>query len=300
MLLQPPPAAEPGFTWAHAALELIGFLGSFGLYGAAGFGNVALPGTAPLPVVIRRATSVGIVGVLVSLVALLINVAQTATVKHLTLGAAALSGGGALWQRVVLLLVALVGLVLARRGGASLARVGWGLAGLASICLALRGILAGRLTAVVNPLHVLAGGLWIGTLFVLAFAVLPLTVRRWWPEGRHAAAVAVMVRRFSTLALASSAVLVLTGVTTAWIHLKHLSALWTTAYGLVLCTKLLVVIAVASVGAFNWRAQSPRLGDDVATDSLVRTSRTELALALVVLLLTAILVSLPAPKAPGA
>jgi len=296
MLFQPPPPpTEPGFTWANAAFELLGFLASFALYGAAGFGNVVLPGAGPTPSLVRRATSVGIVGVILSFLALLVALARTATEKHLTLGAAAVAGGGALVARVAFLVVALVGFALARRGH-GLARPGWALAAVASLCLALRTIVSGRWTTLINPLHVLAGGLWIGTLFVLAFAALPLTVRRWWPEGRHAAAIAVMVRRFSNLALASSALLVVTGVTTAWRHLKHLDALWTTPYGLVLCAKLAFVLAVAGFGAFNWRAVSPRLGEDESTDALTRSARTELALAAAVLVLTAILVSIPAPR----
>jgi putative copper export protein len=298
MLLQPPPP-EPGFTWAHAAVELLGFLGSFALYGAAAFGNAVLPGSAPTPSLVRRASSVGLVGVLVSFVALLFSVARQATEKHLTLGAAFVAGGGALAARGALLLAALVGFALARqRGGhAAVSRPGWWLAAAAAIGLALRAtFVSGRWTSLINPLHVLAGGLWIGTLFVLAFAALPMTVRRWWPEGRHAASVAVMVRRFSNLALASSALLVITGLTTAWRHLKRLDALWTTPYGWALCVKLVFVLAVAGLGAYNWRLVSPRLGHDDATDALVRSSRTELGIAAVVLVITAILVSIPAPS----
>jgi hypothetical protein len=84
MLFQGPPPEPAGFTWAHAALELLGFVGSFALYGAAGFGNAVIPGAAPTPSLVRRASSVGIVGVLVSFVALLFTVARQATEKHLT------------------------------------------------------------------------------------------------------------------------------------------------------------------------------------------------------------------------
>jgi copper transport protein len=298
MFLQPPPP-EPGFTWAHAVLELLGFVGSFALYGAAGFGNVVLPGAGPTPSAVRRASSVGVVGALISLVALLFSVARTATEKHLTLGAAFVDGGSALVVRIVLVLLALLGFALARqRGGhAPVARPGWALAGFAALGLALRGFLTTfRWTSLINPLHVLAGGLWIGTLFVLAFAALPISVRRWWPEGKHAGAVAVMVRRFSTLALASSALLVVTGVITAWRHLHRLDALWTTPYGLTLCVKLVFVLAVVGLGAYNWRVLSPRLGHDDATDTLVRFARTELSLAAVIVVITAILVSIPAPR----
>jgi copper transport protein len=291
MLFQAPP--EPGFEWSSAARELVGFLGSFALYGAAGFGTLVLRRDVAAPVVRRRASTVGLVGVLVSVVALLLALAGTAARKHLSLGGAFAAGGGALVAQVVLLAIALVGFLLGAVGRG----VGWVLAFLASLALALRGIVGGNWTRLVKPLHVLAGGLWIGTLFVLV--VTTLVVRPRWQGGAHGAAVAAMVRRFSRLALVSSALLALTGVVTAWRHLKYVAALWTTPYGWALDAKLLVVIAVAAMGAWNWRAVSPRLGDDAATDALTRSSRNELALALLVLVITSVLVSLPAPRLPG-
>jgi copper transport protein len=244
---------------------------------------------------------VGLVGVLLSLLSLVVGVVRTAAEKQLSLGAAAAAGGGALAWRVGCLVAALVGFLVARAGSRS-ARAGWALAGAATLGLALRNVVTGDWKRLVNPLHILAGGLWIGTLFVLVAALLSPAARRAWTgaEG-HAAATARMVRRFSRLALVSTALLATTGVITAWRHLKYVAALWTTPYGWALDAKLLVVVVVATIGAYNWRVSSPRLGaaDDAATDALTRSSRTELALALVVLLITSVLVSLPAPRPPA-
>ena len=85
------------------------------------------------------------------------------------------------------------------------------------------------------------------------------------------------------------------GVITAWRHLKYLSALWTTPYGYALLLKLALVAAVFSFGAWNWRRQRPRLGSESAATALRRSAWSELAAAGLVLLATAVLVSLPTP-----
>lgn len=86
------------------------------------------------------------------------------------------------------------------------------------------------------------------------------------------------------------------GVITAWRHLHGLSNLWLTPYGITLIVKLCVVAAVVAFGAWNWRRQRPRLGDEAGTLALRGTARAELALAAVVLAVTSILVSLPSPR----
>jgi putative copper export protein len=111
--------------------------------------------------------------------------------------------------------------------------------------------------------------------------------------------VAVLVSRFSPLALGSAALLGVTGVITAWRHLKYWSALWTTPYGYALDVKLALVLCVLALGAWNWRRMTPRLGDESAAHTLRRSARAELSFAALVLLVTGVLVSLPAPKAPG-
>jgi putative copper export protein len=108
-----------------------------------------------------------------------------------------------------------------------------------------------------------------------------------------------MVSRFSPLALAAAALLGITGVTTAWRHLKHLDSLWTTPYGYALDAKLCVVALVVAMGAWNWRRMTPKLGDEQGAVAIRRSASTELGFAAVVLAITALLVSLPSPGPSG-
>lgn len=80
-------------------------------------------------------------------------------------------------------------------------------------------------------------------------------------------------------------------------RLNPLSALWTTPYGYALIAKLCVVGIVFGLGAWNWQRVGPSLGTEGGALKIRRTASTELAFAALVLLLTAILVSLPSPKA---
>jgi len=104
------------------------------------------------------------------------------------------------------------------------------------------------------------------------------------------------VARFSNLALAAGALLGVTGVITAWRHLKSWSALWTTSYGYAFDVKMCFVAVVAALGAWNWRRMRPRLGTEEAAGALRRSATAELVFAGIVLVITAVLVSLPSPK----
>jgi len=72
-----------------------------------------------------------------------------------------------------------------------------------------------------------------------------------------------------------------------------MTVLWTTAYGQTLLTKLGLFLAVASLGAYNWRRLKPHLGSPSKTASLLRSVAAELVLAGIVLAVTAFLVGLP-------
>jgi putative copper export protein len=175
----------------------------------------------------------------------------------------------------------------------------WILGGLAGAVLVLRTIAAGRWTALVNPLHGAAASLWIGTLFVVVVVGLPAILRSSLPADRRGPLIAELVARFSSLALAAAALLGVTGIITAWRHLKYLAALWTTPYGYAFDIKMCVVLVVVGLGAWNWRRMRPRLGTEAAAHELRRSATAELAFAAVVLVITAVLVSLPTPKLPG-
>jgi putative copper export protein len=213
--------------------------------------------------------------------------------KHMSSGAF-LTSDFLTAAQAALALLALVGFLLAWRGVGA----GWLLAAIGVVAIPFRFVLLGQWSRLVNPLHVLAAGLWIGTLFVLLTAGLTLVLRHESARDRRGRLAAEMVNGFSPLALTASGFVALFGVITAWKHLTPLSSLWTTPYGYALLVKLAVVAVVVSLGAFNWKRQRPTLGSDQSAVSITRSSRAELSAAFVVLLITAILVSLPSPKRP--
>jgi putative copper export protein len=244
---------------------------------------------------LKDAAGVGLLGVGLGVVALLASLLKRASSKHQTIGDALSTGGAPAVAQVVLLAALLVAFGLAWRR----VSIGWPIAIAAGIAFALRNLLAGRLAGMVNPLHVLGASLWLGTLFVLVVCGIGQMLRTSVPAAERERAVAEMVHRFSTVGLASASLLGITGLITGWTHLRPFSALWTTPYGYALIGKLCVVAAVVMLGAWNWRRVGPSLGKEGGARTIRRSASTELAFAALVLLITAILVSLPSPKLPG-
>jgi putative copper export protein len=188
--------------------------------------------------------------------------------------------------------LALIGYIVA----AFRAGIGWPLAAIGVIAGALRLAFLGQWSRLVNPVHSLAAGFWLGTLFVLVVAGLSALIAHE-PRGRRGPIAADMVNTFSPLALTMGCVVVIFGVITAWRHLHVLSNLWSTPYGYALIVKLILVAGVFTLGAWNWRRQRPTLGTDDASVSIRRSSIVELTVATLVLAATAVVVSLPSPKA---
>ena len=141
--------------------------------------------------------------------------------------------------------------------------------------------------------HILAGGLWLGTLAVLVFAVVSSGQSA---RGANGGMTATLINAFSPLAVGAVITVVLTGVATAVVYLERWSDLWETGYGQVLVGKIMLMLATGTVGAYNWRFLRPRLGTPEAAGLLVRSSIVELTLACVVLIVTAVLVHLPMPR----
>jgi len=300
--------AEPLITWSEPVRELAGFIGLFLGAGAVGFRYASvrrrLAAVTPSDQAdvwadaARRAAVLGLVGWLIRAVLTAINLPAAAARQHTTVSALA-SGNLQTQVQLILLLVALTGFALAAAGRG----IGWPLAAVGVIVGQLRGVFFGPLARLVNPVHALAAGLWIGTLFVLVVAGIGAVLRHERGRGRRGTLVAEMVNGFSPLALASGIGVVIFGVITAWRHLPKIDALWTTPYGWALIAKLVFVAMVFALGAWNWRRQRPTLGSESAADAIRRSAIAELSVAGVVLVVTAILISLPAPprpKNPGA
>jgi putative copper export protein/mono/diheme cytochrome c family protein len=114
----------------------------------------------------------------------------------------------------------------------------------------------------VDATHLIAAGVWLGGLIPIA-RLLRAATRE---SGEDARAYAVLAtRRYSTLALLSVFVLVLTGLTNAAMLVGNVPALVGTPYGRLLLWKLALVIALVAIGAVNRRRWLPALSGDAQT-----------------------------------
>ncbi len=287
--------AEPLLQPSEAVKEFIGFVALFLGAGAIGFRYFALRGRAVgdrgfYEDAAGRAAAIGLLGVAIGLVMAWTDLPDLAARRHTSAGAL-LTSDPATMMQFGFFALALIGYALATLR----VNMGWPLAVIGVIAGALRLAFLGQWSRLINPVHSLAAGFWIGTLFVLVVAGLSsLLVHE--PRGRRGPIAAAMVNSFSPLALTMGPVVVTFGVITAWRHLHVLSNLWSTPYGYALIVKLLLAATVFSLGAWNWRRQRPTLGTEDASVSIRRSSIAELTVATLVLVATAIVVSLPAPK----
>jgi len=142
----------------------------------------------------------------------------------------------------------------------------------------------------IDALHLLATGIWVGGLLPLG-ALLAASARDDGADTRPYAVLAA--RRFSRLALACVAVLVLSGVTNAIIQIGSVPALVGTTYGRLLLVKLALLLPILLIGGLNRRVLIPRLAGDAATvgrpamRDLGRHVVLEAALALALLVIVA-------------
>lgn len=133
-------------------------------------------------------------------------------------------------------------------------------------------------------LHLLGVAFWIGVLGPL---------RALSRQPSHLGQAAMLGHRFGQAASIVVPALILAGVLMAWMLLGDFRALATTGYGLALLIKLTLVGLVLALAAANKLRFVPamRAGDEVAAGHLARSIKVELALILVVLIVTATLTS---------
>ncbi len=209
------------------------------------------------------------------------------------------------------LLVQMVAVVVScavmRRGWAGSAPVTRLVTGVTAVAL-LASSLAGHATAgsdavlgfAFDGVHTLASAVWLGGLVALAAAVGGGTSH----EGPDLAGLASVVVRFSALALVCVAAIVVTGVYRALAEIPSVSSLTDTDYGVALLMKIGVFGLMLIVAAYNRFVIHPRLeraalglaDDDRGATALLRRSvRVEIALAIVVLAVVAVLVATTPP-----
>jgi copper transport protein len=191
--------------------------------------------------------------------------------------------------------LAAVGLLLARRR-----RMGWQLAAVASVMIAVGTSLGGHagaaerfraLAVITDSLHVIGAAGWLGSLFWLVWGLRTVV-----PGGQdRGARAATLVSVFSPAALTFAALVMVTGVVSAWLRLGALPALWTSAYGQMLIRKLVLLAGVAVAGLYNWRRMRPALGISDVSRRFRRSAMIELAFGIGVIVVTAFLVATPPP-----
>jgi copper transport protein len=145
--------------------------------------------------------------------------------------------------------------------------------------------------------HVAAAAVWTGGLAFVVVALLAARAERW-PLAARA------VPRFSRLAVVSVAVLVASGVLNGYEQVGAWRGLWETTYGLLLLAKVGLVLPVLALGAYNNRYAVPRLAGQIASRDeqrrFLRATGAELLLVVVIVGVTAVLVTEPPARASGA
>jgi putative copper export protein len=137
-----------------------------------------------------------------------------------------------------------------------------------------------------DTIHVWAAGAWIGGLAV----VLHLERHGRSSAGGGVSLLRLLVPAFSPVAMVSVGALVATGTFASWSHLPSLASLVSTVYGRTLLVKLVLVGVVLVLGARNFRALTPRLGNTEGDEAMRRSASIELVIGQAVLIATAVLV----------
>ena len=141
------------------------------------------------------------------------------------------------------------------------------------------------LLVLLTALHHLGTAAWIG-----AMPFLLITLRRSHdPRRAHA-----LVRRFSNMAVASVAALVLAGICMAIFYVGSWKGLYGTSYGLMLLAKIYLLLLILSLGAGNFLLlRSTRGESSPLLIRLRRFSEVEIGLGFTVILVAASLTSQP-------
>lgn len=136
----------------------------------------------------------------------------------------------------------------------------------------------------VHGCHLLAGGVWLGTLASIA-SIRPGTGERAMTDDLFAA----IVRRFSNAALVGATTIAATGLLLAVLYVAAVINLIATSYGQALLVKFVGVAGVVACGRINWRRV--RRGDAPSARLIV----TELGFGASVVAATSVLTELEHP-----
>ncbi len=109
---------------------------------------------------------------------------------------------------------------------------------------------------IMDWIHLIAACLWGGGLMVLSFSVLPDLI------GRNLGAAPLISRtaqRFSALAGAAVALIVITAIYNFWAYVRGVSEMAGSPYGLAVAVKILLLLVLLNLGGFNRYVSVPLL-----------------------------------------
>jgi putative copper export protein len=149
------------------------------------------------------------------------------------------------------------------------------------------------LAVALDAIHVLAVGGWLGALAVLVLAVIPAAFDLL-GSARYDTIRRVFVA-FTPVALASAALLVLSGAGGALLQLGGIEPLLTSTYGRLLLVKVGIVLFVAVLGLLNWRRFVPGVASSQGLARYRKSAGAELVLGVLALLVTAVLAATTPP-----
>jgi copper transport protein len=212
---------------------------------------------------------------------------------------------GHLWALRVVILLALVALVTTDSLWEDPPRAPW-----AGLMLILSGTLllpfalnshaaaqpAGRAAAIgVDWLHLAASSVWVGGLLTLLVAL--VYGARGAPRDDRREMYARAIPAFTTVAIISVLLLVLSGFYSAWLQVGNLIGLRETSYGQVLLLKIALTIPMLALGAYNQRFLGPRMRSAARSGvHFGRTLAAEAMLGVGVLFAVGLLTTLPTAR----
>ena len=265
-------AAVPPFAGLLRGLALTGLLAFVGLTALMAW---RLPPAGDGP--IRAVVVTGVAGsalLAIHLVVWMSYVAPGTALSSRELGAVLTTWTGRLEVARVLLAVAAVWGVLARRNGVAALL---GIAAVAASSAIGHPAAISPLLAIPGKLvHLLAAAIWIGGVLWIATA------------ARAGSAFAIGTRRVSALALASVALVVATGIVEAVLFLPTIAALWQTTYGQLVLAKSVGTAALVAFGARHRRLLAA-VESDSSRATLGRSVRGELGIMVAVAVLGGVL-----------
>ena len=145
-------------------------------------------------------------------------------------------------------------------------------------------------TELLHTVHILSAGTWLGTLFVLMVASSAQNKNK---TAESKDLQAILLRKFSTVAMVGAGVLVASGIVSTTLHLGNISNLWMTPYGRTLVLKVLIFICIAACGYTNWRYFQQV--ENITAAPRHKIIIMELTLAAAAILITGMFTELPPP-----